>query len=169
MGSLCIEDGGDVYFVGFDEKTGIVSVQLEGLMSVPAVCSKPLLFSAFCFLLEGSCVGCPASTQTLHYGISNLLQHYIPEVKGVKNVAETESALDPLAGKLPPEDEDAGPVVKKDSKDSAESSSSQSSVAPSSSPIPSVPRSPAPGASPSPSSRAKPHERAPDEGRVPYH
>jgi len=57
------DDGGDVLFKGFDEKDGIVSVQLVG-----------------------SCVGCPSSTITLKNGVENMLRHYIPEVKRVDAV-----------------------------------------------------------------------------------
>jgi Fe-S cluster biogenesis protein NfuA len=61
------EDGGDIFFVGFDPETGIVKVQLAG-----------------------SCVGCPSSSVTLRNGVENMLMHYIPEVKGIAEV-ETES------------------------------------------------------------------------------
>ena len=63
------DDGGDVVFRGFDEKEGVVSVQLVG-----------------------SCVGCPSSTITLKNGVENMLRHYIPEVKRVDAVVgEVES------------------------------------------------------------------------------
>jgi Fe-S cluster biogenesis protein NfuA len=61
------EDGGDIFFVGFDAETGIVKVQLAG-----------------------SCVGCPSSSVTLRNGVENMLMHYIPEVKGIAEV-EVES------------------------------------------------------------------------------
>jgi Fe-S cluster biogenesis protein NfuA len=54
------DDGGDVIFKGFNEKEGVVNVQLVG-----------------------SCVGCPSSTITLKNGVENMLRHYIPEVKRV--------------------------------------------------------------------------------------
>ena len=57
------DDGGDVIFKGFDESSGVVSVQLLG-----------------------SCVGCPSSTITLKNGVENMLRHYIPEVKQVDAV-----------------------------------------------------------------------------------
>lgn len=57
------EDGGDIRYVGFDEVTGLVSVQLAG-----------------------SCVGCPSSSVTLRQGVENMLMHYIPEVKGILEV-----------------------------------------------------------------------------------
>ncbi|MCD6035154.1 MAG: NifU family protein [Rickettsiales bacterium] len=57
------QDGGDIVFHGFDEKTGVV--QLE---------------------MHGSCSGCPSSTVTLKHGIENLLKHYVPEVTAVESV-----------------------------------------------------------------------------------
>lgn len=51
------EDGGDIFYKGFDHDTGTVSVQLAG-----------------------SCVGCPSSTVTLKNGVEKMLMHYIPEV-----------------------------------------------------------------------------------------
>jgi Fe-S cluster biogenesis protein NfuA len=53
------EDGGDIFFVGFDEVSGMVQVRLAG-----------------------SCVGCPSSSVTLRNGVEKMLMHYIPEVKG---------------------------------------------------------------------------------------
>jgi NFU1 iron-sulfur cluster scaffold homolog, mitochondrial len=54
------DDGGDIFFVKFDEQSGLVSVRLAG-----------------------SCVGCPSSSITLRNGVENMLKHYIPEVKGL--------------------------------------------------------------------------------------
>lgn len=51
------EDGGDIFYKGFDPETGTVKVQLAG-----------------------SCSGCPSSTVTLKNGVENMLMHYIPEV-----------------------------------------------------------------------------------------
>lgn len=51
------EDGGDIFYKGFDPMTGTVQVQLAG-----------------------SCSGCPSSTVTLKNGVENMLMHYIPEV-----------------------------------------------------------------------------------------
>lgn len=56
-------DGGDIIFRGFDEKDGVV--QLE---------------------LHGACSGCPSSTITLKQGIENMLKHYVPEVSSVEAV-----------------------------------------------------------------------------------
>ena len=53
------EDGGDIFYKGFDPNTGTVNVQLAG-----------------------SCVGCPSSTITLKNGVEKMLMHYIPEVRG---------------------------------------------------------------------------------------
>jgi Fe-S cluster biogenesis protein NfuA len=59
------EDGGDIRYVGFNEDTGIVLVQLAG-----------------------SCVGCPSSSVTLKNGVENMLKHYIPEVVGVEAIED---------------------------------------------------------------------------------
>lgn len=59
------EDGGDIKYVGFEEHTGIVTVQLAG-----------------------SCVGCPSSSVTLKNGVENMLMHYIPEVTAVISLEE---------------------------------------------------------------------------------
>lgn len=56
------QDGGDIVFRGFDD--GIVLLSLKG-----------------------SCSGCPSSTATLKAGIENLLKHYVPEVREVRQVA----------------------------------------------------------------------------------
>jgi len=61
------EDGGDIKYVGFEEHTGIVTVQLAG-----------------------SCVGCPSSSVTLKKGVENMLMHYIPEVTAVISLEEEE-------------------------------------------------------------------------------
>ncbi len=53
------QDGGDITFKGF--KDGIVYLSMRG-----------------------ACAGCPSSTATLQYGIQNLLQHFLPEVKEVR-------------------------------------------------------------------------------------
>ena len=44
------EDGGDIFYAGFDEETGIVKVRLAG-----------------------SCVGCPSSSVTLRYSLLSSL------------------------------------------------------------------------------------------------
>lgn len=54
------QHGGVVKFINFDTDTGMVEL-----------------------MLSGSCSGCAGSSQTLKYGIENLLMHYVPEVKGV--------------------------------------------------------------------------------------
>jgi len=61
------EDGGDIKYVGYEEESGIVTVQLAG-----------------------SCVGCPSSSVTLKNGVENMLMHYIPEVTGVVSLEEEE-------------------------------------------------------------------------------
>jgi NFU1 iron-sulfur cluster scaffold homolog, mitochondrial len=60
------EDGGDIVYKGWDESTGVVTVQMRG-----------------------ACDGCPSSSVTLKSGIENMLRHYVPEVKEV--VQETEA------------------------------------------------------------------------------
>ena len=57
------DDGGDIKFLGFDEKTGIVSLEMQG-----------------------SCAGCPSSFATLKDGVEKMLMFYLPEVKGVQSV-----------------------------------------------------------------------------------
>ncbi len=56
------QDGGDIIFDRFED--GVVYLQMQG-----------------------SCSGCPSSTATLKSGIENMLRHYIPEVKEVRQVA----------------------------------------------------------------------------------
>ncbi|KAL1123524.1 hypothetical protein AAG570_002601 [Ranatra chinensis] len=57
------EDGGDIVYRGFEN--GIVKLKLQG-----------------------SCSNCPSSLVTLKNGIENMLQFYIPEVKGVEEVED---------------------------------------------------------------------------------
>jgi Fe-S cluster biogenesis protein NfuA len=52
-------DGGDIIFRGY--RDGVVSLEMQG-----------------------SCSGCPSSTATLKHGIENMLKHYIPEVRAVR-------------------------------------------------------------------------------------
>lgn len=53
-------DGGDVEFVSFDEKTGLLTIRLQG-----------------------ACVGCPMSQITLQEGIGKTIKAEIPEVVDV--------------------------------------------------------------------------------------
>ncbi|KAM7350436.1 NFU1 iron-sulfur cluster scaffold homolog, mitochondrial-like [Cochliomyia hominivorax] len=55
------EDGGDIIFMGYTD--GIVKLKMQG-----------------------SCSSCPSSIVTLKSGVENMLQFYIPEVKGVEQV-----------------------------------------------------------------------------------
>ena len=55
------QDGGDIVYKGFEN--GIVYLHMQG-----------------------ACAGCPSSTQTLKYGIENMLRHYVPEVQEVRAV-----------------------------------------------------------------------------------
>lgn len=91
------EDGGDIFFRGFDEHTGTVSVELAG-----------------------SCVGCPSSSVTLRNGVENMLMHYIPEVKAIFNI-EPDVDSDEFKLSYPPNTtssddtaEDDAPAKKKD-------------------------------------------------------
>ena len=54
--------GGDITFHSFDN--GVVTLELKG-----------------------SCSGCPSSTATLKMGIENMLKHYVPDVKEVKELS----------------------------------------------------------------------------------
>lgn len=65
------EDGGDIVFMGFED--GIVKLKLQG-----------------------SCTSCPSSVVTLKNGVENMLQFYVPEVKGVEQVQDK---IDELAVK----------------------------------------------------------------------
>lgn len=65
------EDGGDIFYQGFDPHSGVVTVKLAG-----------------------SCAGCPSSTVTLKSGVENMLMHYIPEVKRVDEVVEDDNVND---------------------------------------------------------------------------
>lgn len=81
-----MEDGGDIEFCGFDDD-GIVRLKLKG-----------------------SCRGCSSSTVTLKTGIERMMTHYIPEVKGVEQVIDTEEKIaleefEKLEKKLHPESE----------------------------------------------------------------
>jgi len=55
------DDGGDVQFVSY--KDGLVEL-----------------------MLRGACRSCSSSTITLKLGIENMLMHYIPEIKEVRQV-----------------------------------------------------------------------------------
>lgn len=56
-------DGGDIEFIGFDEKTGIVKVSMVG-----------------------KCSHCPMSHVTLKEGVEAIVKKEVPEVKEVVNV-----------------------------------------------------------------------------------
>ncbi len=57
------QDGGDIIFHDFEEKTGVVWLEMRG-----------------------ACSGCPSSTATLKVGIENMLKHFIPEITEVRPV-----------------------------------------------------------------------------------
>ena len=54
-------DGGDIVFQRFEK--GIVYLHMQG-----------------------ACSGCPSSTATLKMGIENMLKHYVPEVKEIRQI-----------------------------------------------------------------------------------
>lgn len=56
-------DGGDVAFVSWNEKTGIVQVEMQGM-----------------------CSGCPMAQMTLKEGIEKEVIAAVPEVKAVESV-----------------------------------------------------------------------------------
>ncbi|KAJ7293889.1 HIRA-interacting protein 5 [Mycena rebaudengoi] len=66
-----MEDGGDIEYRGFDEGG-------DALVKVK---------------LKGSCRGCDSSAVTLKSGIERMLMHYIPEVKGVKQVLDQDEEI----------------------------------------------------------------------------
>lgn len=61
-------DGGDIFFSGFDVDKGEVKVRMTG-----------------------ACKGCASSSVTLKQGVEQMMRHYIPEVKTVSNVEETDT------------------------------------------------------------------------------
>jgi len=64
-------DGGDIHLRGYDDVTGVVTVELTG-----------------------ACVSCPASTVTLKAGVERILKDRVPGVTAVEAVGlETESAV----------------------------------------------------------------------------
>lgn len=55
------QDGGDILFSRFDDRTGVVYLNMRG-----------------------ACSGCPSSAATLKAGVENMLKHYVPEVTAVE-------------------------------------------------------------------------------------
>lgn len=55
------QDGGDIVFSGYHD--GIVYLHMRG-----------------------ACSGCPSSTATLRHGVENLLRHFVPEVREVRQI-----------------------------------------------------------------------------------
>ena len=56
------QDGGDILFSRFDDRTGVVYLNMRG-----------------------ACAGCPSSSATLKAGVENMLKHYVPEVTAVEH------------------------------------------------------------------------------------
>ena len=59
-------DGGDIKFISFDD--GIVLVEMQG-----------------------ACKGCPYAMRTLKDGVERILKTYIPEVREVRNIEESDN------------------------------------------------------------------------------
>ncbi|PIT93936.1 hypothetical protein COU00_01730 [Candidatus Falkowbacteria bacterium CG10_big_fil_rev_8_21_14_0_10_43_11] len=59
---MLAQDGGDVEFVSFDEKTGVAEVKLQG-----------------------HCAGCPMAQMTLQQGIERAIKEEAPEVREVRS------------------------------------------------------------------------------------
>lgn len=56
-------DGGDVEFISFNEKSGVLKVKLQG-----------------------ACHGCPMAPVTLQDGIERMIKEKVPEVKEVEAI-----------------------------------------------------------------------------------
>jgi NFU1 iron-sulfur cluster scaffold homolog, mitochondrial len=91
------EDGGDIFYAGFDPDTGARSAALTNSecthrylpLYYTTIYIASLFFPGIVKVrLAGSCVGCPSSSATLRNGVENMLKHYIPEVKGIEEVTE---------------------------------------------------------------------------------
>lgn len=63
-------DKGDIELISVNEETGLVEVELQG-----------------------ACVSCPASTQTLKAGIERIMKDRVPGVTEVINVGETAAEI----------------------------------------------------------------------------
>ena len=72
------EDGGDITFV--------VSFYSENSSSERFCVFKAFVDGIVKLKLQGACTSCPSSIITLKNGVQNMLQFYIPEVKGVEQV-----------------------------------------------------------------------------------
>ena len=53
-------DGGDIDFISFDDKSGVLKVRLQG-----------------------ACMGCPMSQITLQEGVAKAIKEEVPEVKDI--------------------------------------------------------------------------------------
>jgi len=70
------QDGGDVAFDRFDRSDGTLYL-----------------------MMQGSCSGCSQSHATLQYGVKNLMDHYVPEVKLIVGLTEDEEEDLPRPGR----------------------------------------------------------------------
>ena len=59
------DDGGDIFFVRFDEDVGAVHLRMAG-----------------------ACVGCASSTLTLRNGVESMLRYYVPEVESIVDTTD---------------------------------------------------------------------------------
>ena len=51
--------------------------------------------------MNGACSGCSMSTHTLQMGVTQLIQHYIPEIKIIEGVDDPNSTVDPYFSSEP--------------------------------------------------------------------
>lgn len=51
--------------------------------------------------MNGACSGCSMSTHTLQMGVTQLIQHYIPEIKMVEGIDDPDSTVDPYFSSEP--------------------------------------------------------------------
>ena len=79
------EDGGDVVFV-----VTTLRIKLKIIKNWLIIKKKGYENGIVKLKLQGSCTSCPSSIVTLKSGIQNMLQFYIPEIKGVEQ-AKTET------------------------------------------------------------------------------
>ena len=101
------EDGGDIVYRGFDDESGVVTLQMQahrwgegtGGEAGEAGAGSSLATAAAAppRCPQGSCAGCPSSSVTLKAGIENMLRHYIPEVKEARGTRGGEEGREEAA------------------------------------------------------------------------
>lgn len=77
------EDGGDVVYVVI---SSLLIYLLDLFCLFLCIWIKGFEKGIVKLKLQGSCTSCPSSIVTLKSGIQNMLQFYIPEIKGVEEV-----------------------------------------------------------------------------------